>query len=68
MVASFIGPSVFCVSHIVCGDVLGRNFCCFIFALLMFGLDNDARTDCDGGGGVGVLQDGVTKTCSESGV
>ena len=33
----------------------------------MFGLDNEVRTEPDGGGGVGDLQEGVTKTFSESG-
>ena len=31
----------------------------------MFGLYNDVWIECDGGGGVSILKDGVPETCSE---
>ena len=66
VVASFIDS---CVFHIVCGDVVRERGFWDLLILLMFGLDSDVLTAVDGGsGGVGVLQDGVTKTASESGV
>ena len=66
-VGSYFDPGVSGASHIVCGVEFGGKDCLDAFELLMFGLDNEVRTEPDGGGGVGDLQEGVTKTFSDSG-
>ena len=66
-VASYFGPSDTGLSHIVCGSLDVDNDLQYVFLWLKFGLDNDVRNELNGGGGVGDLHDGVTKTCSESG-